>query len=89
MFEIMSRSKYDSLIRENAELKNANADLKDKLDQFKAEKAVNSKYKCGGYCRVCENGYEIPSYTIGRNCIGSNYGCLLNTECESFVKRKE
>lgn len=61
-----------------------NADLKDKLDQFKAEKAVNSKYKCGGYCRVCENGYEIPSYTIGRD-----YGCLLNTECESFVKRKE
>lgn len=38
----------------------------------------------GGYCRVCENGYEIPSYTIGRD-----YGCLLNTECESFVKRKE
>lgn len=84
MFRIMSRNKYDSLIRENAELKNANANLEDKLDQLKAEKAVNSKYKCGEYCRVCENGYEIPSYTIGRG-----YGCLLNTECESFVKRKE
>lgn len=84
MFKIMSRNKYDGLIRENAELKNANANLEDKLDQFKAEKAVNSKYKCGGYCRVCENGYEIPSYTIGRD-----YGCLLNAECESFVKRKE
>ena len=84
MLKIMSRSKYDSLIRENTELKNAKVNLEDKLDQFKAEKAVNSKYKGGGYCRVCENGYEIPSYTIG-----SNYGCLLNTECESFVKRKE
>ena len=84
MFKIMSRNKYDGLIRENAELKNANANLEDKLNQFKAEKSVNSKYKCGGYCRVCENGYEIPSYTIGRD-----YGCLLNTECKSFVKRKE
>lgn len=27
MFRIMSRNKYDSLIRENAELKNANANL--------------------------------------------------------------
>lgn len=89
MFKIMSRSKYDSLIRENAELKNAKVNLEDKLDQLKAEKAVNSKYKCGEYCNVCENGYEILSYTIGRNYIGSNYGCLLNTECESFVKRKE
>lgn len=80
----MSRNKYDSLIRENADLKRANADLEDKLNQLKAEKAVNSKYKCGGYCRVCENGYEIPSYTIVRD-----YGCLLDTECESFVKRKE
>ena len=62
MFKIMSRNKYDGLIRENAELKNANANLEDKLNQFKAEKVVNSKYKCGGYCRVCENGYEIPSY---------------------------
>lgn len=77
MFKIMSRSKYDSLIRENAE-------LKDKLDQLKAEKAVNSKYKCGEYCCACENGCEIPSYTIDRA-----YVCLLNTECESFVKRKE
>ena len=84
MFKIMSRSKYDSLIRENADLKRANADLKDKLDQLKAEKAVNSKYKCGRYCSACENGYEIPSYTIGRD-----YGCLLNVECERFVKRKE
>lgn len=81
MFRIMSRNKYDSLIRENAELKNANANLEDKLDQLKAEKAVNSKYKCGEYCRACENGYEIPSYTIDRA-----YVCLLNTECESFVK---
>ena len=80
----MSRNKYDSLIRENVDLKRANADLEDKLNQFKAEKAVNSKYKCGKDCCVCENGYEIPSYTIGRD-----YGCLLNTECESFVKRKE
>ena len=56
MFRIMSRNKYDSLIRENAELKNANANLEDKLDQLKAEKAVNSKYKCGEYCRACENG---------------------------------
>lgn len=84
MFKIMSRSKYDSLIRENADLKRANADLKDKLDQLKAEKAVNSKYKCGRYCSACENGYEIPSYTIGRD-----YGCLLNVECERFVKCKE
>lgn len=84
MFKIMSQNKYDSLIRENAELKNANANLEDKLDRLKTEKAVNSKYKCGGYCSVCENGYEIPSYTIGRA-----YVCLLNTECESFVKRKE
>lgn len=84
MFKIMSQNKYDSLIRENAELKNANANLEDKLNQFKAEKSVNSKYKCGGYCSVCENGYEIPSYTIG-----CGYGCLLNTECKSFVKRKE
>jgi hypothetical protein len=84
MLKIMSRNKYDGLIRENAELKNANANLEDKLNQFKAEKSVNSKYKCGEYCRVCENGYEIPSYTIGRD-----YRCLLNTECESFVKRKE
>lgn len=84
MFKIMSQNKYDSLIRENTELKNAKVNLEDKLDQLKAEKAVNSKYKCGGYCRVCENGYEIPSYTIGRD-----YGCLLNTECKSFVKRKE
>ena len=84
MFKIMDRNKYDSLIRENAELKNAKANLEDKLDQLKAEKAVNSKYKCGEYCRACENGYEIPSYTIDRA-----YVCLLNTECESFVKRKE
>lgn len=84
MFKIMSQNKYDSLIRENAELKNAKVNLEDKLDQLKAEKAVNSKYKCGEYCRVCENGYEILSYTIGRG-----YGCLLNTECKSFVKRKE
>mgnify|MGYP001005911932 FL=1 len=89
MFKIMSQNKYDSLIRENTELKNAKVNLEDKLDQLKAEKAVNSKYKCGEYCRVCENGYEIPSYTIGCNYIGRNYGCLLNTECESFVKRKE
>lgn len=84
MFKIMSQNKYDSLIRENTELKNAKVNLEDKLDQLKAEKTVNSKYKCGIYCSVCENGYEIPSYTIGRD-----YGCLLNTECESFVKRKE
>lgn len=84
MFKIMSRSKYDSLIRENADLKRANTDLKDKLDQLKAEKVVNSKYKCGRYCSACENGYEIPSYTIGRD-----YGCLLDTGCEYFVKRKE
>ena len=37
MFKIMSRNKYDGLIRENAELKNANANLEDKLNQFKAE----------------------------------------------------
>ena len=49
----MSRNKYDSLIRENVDLKRANADLEDKLNQFEAEKAVNSKYKCGKYCRVC------------------------------------
>lgn len=68
---------------ENTELKNAKVNLEDKLDQLKAEKAVNSKYKCGEYCRVCKNGYEIPSYTIGRI-----YGCLLNAECEGFVKRE-
>ena len=46
MFRIMSRNKYDSLIRENAELKNANANLEDKMNQFKTGKVVNSKYKC-------------------------------------------
>lgn len=39
MFKIMSQNKYDSLIRENAELKNANANLEDKLNQFKTEKS--------------------------------------------------
>lgn len=84
MLKIMSRNKYDSLIRDNADLKNANADLKDKLDQLKAEKDINNEYKCGRYCGACENGYEIPTYTIDRD-----YGCLLNTECRHFVKRKE
>lgn len=39
MFKIMSQNKYDSLIRENAELKNAKVNLEDKLDQLKAEKS--------------------------------------------------
>lgn len=81
MFKIMSRNKYDSLIRENAELKRRNADFESQLNQL--ENAPKNGHKCGEYCNICENGYEIPSYTIGRV-----YGCLLNVECEGFVKRK-
>ena len=65
MFKIMSRSKYDSLIRENTELKNAKVNLEDKLDQLKAEKAVNSKY----------NIYPIPAteLTANPNLYNENY----------------
>ena len=89
-----SQSKTEYLKNNRFDLFNSNFDFPQinfKIIGFGAyhgsletEKAVNSKYKCGRYCRVCENGYEIPSYTIGRD-----YGCLLNTECKSFVKRKE
>lgn len=81
MFKIMSQNEYDSLIRENSNLKIENADLKIKLDQF--ENNTNNEYKSGGYCSACKNSYLVQPHSAF-----SSYGCMLEVKCKHFGQKE-
>ena len=86
MIKIISKKKYLEMQDEIKKLSSINESLLLRLSSsFEKDEIIEEKnHSIGPWCHSCENGYEIPSYTIGRD-----YGCLLNTECEHFVKCKE
>lgn len=81
MFKIINQNKYDSLVRENANIKSENTDLRAKLDQL--EENANSEYRSGEYCSACKNSYVAQHFSSF-----DSYGCMLEAKCKHFSKKE-